>query len=151
MRPAVLFLCTGNSARSQMAEGFLRRWAGDRFDVCSAGLIPKAIHPLAVQVMKEVGISIRAHRSKHVREFLGEKVFSHLITFGDQEDRVTFTGFTDCVHWAVEDPAVVTGNEATRLEAFRRVRDRIAVCVQGWLESQKALAPARTRPSVTNP
>jgi len=120
-----------------MAEGILRRWAGDRFDVCSAGLIPKDVHPLAVRVMKEIGIDIRAQRSKHVRDYVGEKVFSHLVTFGDQEDDVTFTGFTECVHWVVEDPVAGGGDEAVRTERFRRARDQIAARIQAWLEEQR--------------
>jgi len=77
------------------------------------------------------------YRHAALRDYQGEKVFSHLVTFGDHEDDVAFTGFTECVHWVVEDPAVSTGDEATRVERFRRTRDQISARIQRWLEAQR--------------
>jgi len=122
----VLVLCTGNSARSQMAEGFLRHDAGDRFAVSSAGVNPTQVRPEAIAVMGEVAIDISGHRSKSVDEFRGQK-FDYVITVCDNANErcPLFPGQTTRIHWSFEDPAAVTGDEATRLAAFRKVRDQI--------------------------
>jgi arsenate reductase (thioredoxin) len=122
----VLILCTGNSARSQMAEGLLRQLAGDRFEVFSAGTKPSSVRPEAVAVMKEVGIDISGNRSKHVDEFAGE-VFDYVLTVCDnaKESCPLYPGHTSRLHRGFEDPAVVQGSEEVRLAAFRRVRDQI--------------------------
>lgn len=122
----VLILCTGNSARSQMAEGLLRHLAGDRFEVCSAGAKPSSVRPEAVAVMKEVGIDISGNRSKHVDEFAGE-AFDYVLTVCDnaKETCPLYPGHTNRLHQSFEDPALVQGSEEERLAAFRRVRDQI--------------------------
>jgi arsenate reductase len=123
----VLILCTGNSARSQMAEGLLRSSAGDRFDVFSAGTRPGSVRPEAIAVMSELGVSLAGHRSKHVREFDGQ-AFDYVITVCDDanESCPIFPGATERIHWSFPDPAAVAGTEAERLAAFRRVRDSLA-------------------------
>jgi len=122
----VLILCTGNSARSQMAEGLLRHDAGDRFEVHSAGTAPTRVRPEAVQVMNEVGIDISRHRSKSVDEF-AEQEFDYVLTVCDhaRETCPIFSGHTNRLHHSFEDPAIVEGSEEERLRIFRRVRDEI--------------------------
>jgi len=119
----VLFLCTGNSARSQMAEGLLRQMAGDRFDVFSAGRHPKGLHPRSVEVMKEVAIDIAHHRSKDVSEYAGEK-FDYVITVCDRAKQhcPVFPG-AEPIHWGFDDPAEAPAER--QVETFRRVRDEI--------------------------
>lgn len=125
----VLFLCTGNSARSQMAEAFLSHYASDRFEAFSAGLEPKEINPLAARVMEEVGISIAGQRSKSLFEYMGKVHFGYLITLcshAEQNCPAVFPGIGQRLHWDLEDPAASTGTEEERLDAFRRIRDEIA-------------------------
>jgi arsenate reductase len=126
-RKRVLILCTGNSARSQMAEGFLRHLAGDRFEVASAGVAPTRVRPEAITVMRELGIDISQHRSKSVDEFLGQP-FDYVITVCDNanEQCPVFPANTKRIHWSFADPADVKGDEESRLKVFRRVRDEIA-------------------------
>ena len=121
----VLILCTGNSARSQMAEGLLRHDAGDRFEVESAGVEPSHVRAQAIEAMREVGIDISGHRSKSVDEFVGQE-FDYVITVCDNANErcPLFPGKTRRIHWSFEDPAA-TGDEAARLTVFRRVRDEI--------------------------
>jgi arsenate reductase len=119
----VLFLCTGNSARSQMAEALLRHLAGETFEVFSAGTQPKGVHPRTVEVMKEIGIDVSRHTSKDVQQFLGEK-FDYVITVCDRAKQQCpiFPG-AEPIHWGFDDPADAA---ATReVETFRRVRDEI--------------------------
>ena len=125
-RKRVLILCTGNSARSQMAEGLLRHLAGDRFDVASAGVAPTQVRPEAIAVMRELGIDISHHRSKLVDEFLGQD-FDYVITVCDNanEQCPIFPSNTKRIHWSFEDPAAAAGDEQARLAVFRRVRDEI--------------------------
>jgi arsenate reductase len=122
----VLVLCTGNSARSQMAEGLLRHDAGDRFDVESAGLNPGQVRPEAIAVMKEIGVDISAHRSKHVDEFAGQQ-FDYVLTVCDNanESCPVLPGQGERLHRSFEDPAALQGGEQERLARFRRVRDEI--------------------------
>ena len=122
-RKRVLFLCTGNSARSQMAEGLLRSVASDRFDVVSAGTNPKGMHPRTVEVMKEVGIDITQQTSKDVKEFLDQR-FDYVITVCDRAKQQCpiFPG-AEPIHWGFDDPAEAP--DAHQLEMFRRVRDEI--------------------------
>jgi arsenate reductase len=126
MKERVLILCTGNSARSQMAEGLLRHEAGVRFEVESAGTKPGHVKPEAITVMKELGIDISAHRSKHVDEFKGQE-FDYVLTVCDNanESCPVFPGQTKRIHKAFEDPATFQGLEAERLALFRQVRDEI--------------------------
>jgi arsenate reductase (thioredoxin) len=122
----VLILCTGNSARSQMAEGLLRHDAGAKFDVESAGTKPSLVRPEAIAVMQEIGINIREHRSKHVDEFNGQ-AFDYVITVCDNasESCPVFFGSAQRLHHNFQDPAALPGSENERLDHFRRVRDQL--------------------------
>jgi arsenate reductase len=122
----ILILCTGNSARSQMAEGLLRHDAGDRFDVKSAGTRPGIVRPEAIEVMNELGIDISGHRSKHVDEF-AEQRFDYVITVCDhaRESCPVFFGAAQRLHRSFDDPAAGNGSEEERLALFRRVRDEL--------------------------
>ncbi len=127
MRQRVLFLCTHNSARSQMAEGLLRHSAGDRFDVFSAGTEATRVHPLAIEAMREIGIDISRQRSKKLDEFL-DQPFDFVITVCDQADEACpiFPGARKRLHWSFDDPSKAGGSEQERLRAFRAIRDEIA-------------------------
>ena len=129
----VLILCTGNSARSQMAEGLLRELGGDRFEVFSAGTRPAGVRPEAVEAMREVGVDISAHRSKSVDEFAGRE-FDYVVTVCDnaRESCPVFPGKTQRVHWSFDDPAAAGGAWDERLAAFRRVRDEIGARLREW-------------------
>jgi arsenate reductase (thioredoxin) len=133
-RPRVLFLCTHNSARSQMAEAFLQHLAGDRFEVASAGTEATRVHPLAIRAMQEVGIDISAHRSKTVDSLLGDP-WDYVITICDSANErcPLFPGRTTRLHWSFDDPSQATGTDQERLRTFRRVRDEIAKMIQNWL------------------
>jgi len=122
----VLILCTGNSARSQMAEGLLRHEGGGGLEVESAGTSPSSVRPEAIAVMRELGIDISRHRSKHVSEFDGE-YFDFVITVCDnaKESCPVFPGATQRLHRNFEDPAAASGSQEERLAAFRRVRDEL--------------------------
>jgi arsenate reductase (thioredoxin) len=135
-RTKVLFLCTGNSARSQMAEAFLRQRAGDRFEVHSAGLEARGINPYTVRVMEELGYDLGEQRSKDFTEYLGKQHFGYLITVCVQaEERCpsTFLGVSRRIHWPIDDPAAFEGSEEEILGQFRRARDEIAAHVEAWL------------------
>jgi arsenate reductase len=122
----VLILCTGNSARSQMAEGLLRHDGGESFEVESAGVEPSYVKPQAIEAMREIGIDISGHSSKSVDEFAGQD-FDYVITVCDNanEHCPVFPGNTKRIHWSFDDPATAEGDDATRLTVFRRVRDEI--------------------------
>ena len=126
MKRRVLILCTGNSARSQMAEGLLRHMAGDRFEVESAGVAPSFVRPEAIEAMREIGIDISTHRSKSVDEFLYQS-FDYVITVCDNANQQcpSFPGKAERVHWSIPDPAEVTGDENERLAAFGSARDEL--------------------------
>jgi arsenate reductase (thioredoxin) len=123
---SVLILCTGNSARSQMAEGLLRHDAGDRFEVFSAGVNPTRVRPEAIAAMQELGIDLSAHRSKHVNEF-ADRSFDYVLTVCDhaREACPIFTGKTVAIHRGFVDPADFNGSEEERMALFRKVRDEI--------------------------
>lgn len=136
-KPTVLILCTGNSARSQMAEGLLRNMAGDRFEVASAGTKPSSVRPEAIQAMQEIGISLEGHRSKSVDEFAGKPI-DYVITVCDnaKESCPIFPARTSRMHWPFEDPP--SPNEGTyeeRLRVFRMVRDQMRERFRHELES----------------
>ena len=137
MKARVLFLCTGNSARSQMAEGWLRHLAGDRFEVFSAGSHPVGLNPVSVEAMAEVGIDISAHRSKSVSEFLTQP-FEYVITVCDRakESCPIWPGPTHLLHWSFDDPAAVVGANEARRQLFRRVRDEILGRIKGFLAQE---------------
>ena len=131
----VLVLCTHNSARSQMAEGFIRALAGERFEVASAGAEATRVHPLAIRAMDEVGIDLRAHTSKTLDCFLDEK-WDYVITVCDSANQrcPLFPGAAARLHWSFDDPSAVQGTEAERVAAFRRVRDAIGAQLRRWLD-----------------
>ena len=133
-KDAILVLCTGNSARSQMAEGLLRRAAGDRFEIFSAGTRPSSLRAEATAVMAEIGIDISGQRSKSVDEFIG-RPFRFVITVCDnaRESCPVFPAQTERIHWSFEDPAAVDGTLTEREAAFRRIRDQIARRVEGFV------------------
>jgi arsenate reductase (thioredoxin) len=135
----VLFVCTHNSARSQMAEGFLREYGGGRFEAFSAGTEATAVRPEAIKAMAEVGIDISGHESKTVDRYLGQP-FAWVITVCDQarEACPVFPGADETAHWGFDDPSAATGDEDARMAVFRRVRDEIARRVRMF-----ALAAAR--------
>jgi arsenate reductase len=126
-KPVVLILCTGNSCRSHLAEGVLRHAAGDLLDVQSAGSNPAGhVHPQAVQVMKEIGIDISGHRSKHLNEFLNRDVETVITVCGNADQACpVFPGQVNRHHWGFDDPAKVKGTDGEVLAVFRRVRDEI--------------------------
>jgi len=131
----VLFLCTHNSARSQMAEGFLRHLAGDRFEVASAGTEATHVRPQAVRVMNELGIDISRQESKTLDRYLGEP-FDYVITVCDEANEACpfFPGAGERLHWSLPDPAAAQGTEEDRLlEVFRAVRDRLRQHIEGEL------------------
>ena len=130
----VLFLCTGNSCRSQMAEGLLRSIAGDLFEAHSAGTLPLGVNPAAVAAMAELGIDISAHRSEHVDSYLGRGIDT-VITVCDRaaSNCPTFPEGTHKIHWSFDDPAEAEGSDDQRMAVFRRVRDEIAGSLREWL------------------
>ncbi len=136
MKPKVLFLCTGNSARSQMAEGFLRQYAGDRFEVFSAGLEPSFINPLTIQVMEEKDVNMTGHYSKGLDQFLGKVHFAYLITVCSRADEKCpiFPGMGQRLHWPFEDPAAFQGSPEERLAKFRQVRDEIEAKIKDFVQ-----------------
>jgi arsenate reductase len=141
----VLFLCTGNSARSQMAEAFMRKYGGDQFEAYSAGLEPKEIHPYTRKVMKEIGINLAGQWSKHLSEYMGKMHFGYVITVCAQADAscpAVFPGMGQRLHWAFDDPAAFYGTDAQILDKFRQVRDEIDGRIQAWLQEQ-GVAPVQ--------
>lgn len=137
----VLILCTGNSARSQMAEGLLRYDHGNRFEVFSAGVEPSFVRPQAIAVMRELGIDISGHRSKSVDEFIGQE-FDLVITVCDNANErcPVFPGKTKRIHWSFDDPAAVSGSDEEKLAVFRRVRDEIRAKLNSLLASDASFA-----------
>jgi arsenate reductase (thioredoxin) len=135
MKSKVLFLCTGNSARSQMAEAFLRKYAGERFDVFSAGLEPQGINPLAAQVMEEIGFHLSGQHSKDVGQFLGNAHFGYVITVCAQaESRCPiFPGAGIRLHWPFEDPVAFQGTAEQKLNKFREIREQIRTRTESWV------------------
>jgi arsenate reductase len=129
-RARVLFLCVHNSARSQMAEGILRAWGGDRFEAFSAGSVATEVRPLAVRAMAELGIDIGGQRSKTTEAFSGE-AFDYVITVCDDAKEACpyFPGDRQ-LHWSFDDPAAATGTEEARLAVFRQVRDEIGARIR---------------------
>ena len=130
----VLIVCTGNSARSQIAEGLIRHEAGERFEVSSAGTQPTQVRKEAIQVMRELEIDISAHRSKPLTEFQGQE-FDFVITVCDKarEECPVFSGAPERLHWPFEDPAAFTEIGEARLQAFRKLRDKIHARVMVFL------------------
>ncbi len=146
MKPKFLFLCTGNSARSQMGEAFLRAYAGEHYDVFSAGLEPKGeILPIIQTVMSEVGISLEKQYSKSVNEYLGKMTFAYTVTVcGGAEEKCprVFLSMGKHLFWPFEDPAALTGTEAEILAGARIIRDQMDRKIRDWLVEQ-GIAPAK--------
>lgn len=131
----ILFLCTGNSCRSQMAEGLLRAMAGGRCEVFSAGTRPQGVHPDAVRVMREIGIDISQQRSQHVDEFLDAGIDRVIAVCSNaRESCPVFPGNVARLHWSFDDPAAAAGGAEARMAVFRRVRDEIGAALRNWLE-----------------
>jgi len=133
-KTTVLILCTGNSCRSHLAEGILRQAAGDLFDVHSAGSKPAGhVHPKAIAVMKEIGIDISSHTSKHMNEFLDRKIDTVITVCGNADQACPmFPGQVNRYHWGFEDPAHATGTEEEILNVFRSVRDQIKLVFEAY-------------------
>jgi arsenate reductase len=140
-RKKVLIVCTGNAARSQIAEGLLRHDAGDRFEVFSAGIYPSYVRPLAIEAMREVGIDISAQRSKSVEEFADQDI-DYVITVCDHANEVcpVFPAKTKRIHWSIADPVAAWGDDEAQLQAFRVARDDIRERFRKWLAEEPASA-----------
>jgi arsenate reductase len=134
----VIFLCVGNSARSQMAEAFLRKYAGSHFEVYSAGLDPRPIHPYTIEVMRELGYDLSGQYPKELKQYLGSTHFGIVITLcAESEERCpTMPGVATRLYWPFEDPAAFEGTEEEKLAKFREVRDQVNEKVQAWLKSR---------------
>jgi arsenate reductase len=134
----VLFLCTGNSARSQMAEALLRKYASDRFEAYSAGLEPGVVNPYTIKVLEEIGVDTSQHSSKPLTTYLGKVHFGYLITVcGNAEKNCpVFPGMGIRQHWPLEDPAAFQGTPEETLVKFREIRDQIDERVRDWLDEQ---------------
>jgi len=139
MKPTILILCTGNSCRSHLAEGILRAAAGDSFNVQSAGSKPAGyVHPLAIQVMKEIGLDIAGHHSKHMNEFLNQPVETVITVCGNADQACPiFPGQANRHHWGFYDPAHATGTEEEKLAVFRRVRDEIKMVFEAYAAGRR--------------
>jgi arsenate reductase len=130
----VLIICTGNSARSQMAEGLVCQAAGDRFDVRSAGTEPTQVRPEAIEAMRELGIDISSHRSKSIEEFADQE-FDYVITVCDnaRQNCPVFPGGGRYIHWSIDDPAATQGSDDERKSIFRRIRDELATRIRSFV------------------
>jgi arsenate reductase len=138
MKQRVLFLCTHNSVRSQMAEGFLRALAGDRFEVGSAGTEATRVHPMAVRAMREVGVDISGHTSKTVEQLV-DQPWDYVITVCDAANEAcpVFPKRSTRLHWSFQDPSQATGTDDERLAVFRRVRDEIKDRLTEWTRRKR--------------
>ena len=139
-KPRVLILCTRNSARSQMAEAFLKKYAGDRFEVYSAGFNPTEIHPLTLKVMEEVGLDLSSQHAKSVKEYLGKVIFTYLITVCEKAEKdcpIAFPGVLLRMYWPFEDPVAGIGSDTRKLQSFREIRDKIEKRIQLWLREME--------------
>ena len=135
-KPRLIFLSTNNSARSQMAEAFMRKYAGDRIEPHSAGLTPKPIHPYTIQVMDEIGVDLSGQSSKGVETYLAKTLFTYLISvcdYAEQNCPTAWLGIRDRIHWTIDDPDKFKGTEAEKLLKFRQVRDHLQLMVKDWL------------------
>ena len=135
----ILFLCTGNTARSQMAEAFLRKYAGRHFEAHSAGFTPSVINPYTERVMREIGIDLSGQHSKSVKEYLGKMSFTYLITVCAEAEAkcpTTFPGISQRLSWPFDDPAAVGRSEEEKLQKFREVRDQIEKRIRLWIEEK---------------
>lgn len=142
IKKKVLFVCTGNSVRSQMAEGLLKTLGDGRWEVRSAGMIQSFVHPLAIRVMEEMGIDLSKQTSKSMDRFTNEK-FDYVITLCDHAAQFcpTFGGWGKRLHWPFEDPAGAVGTTEERLAVFRRIRDGIKMKIEEFLKSESSEIP----------
>ena len=149
-KPTVLILCTGNSCRSHLAEGLLRAAAGDLFNVASAGSKPAGyVHPLAIAAMKEIGIDISAHTSKHMNEFLAGEVETVITVCGNADQACPiYPGQVNRHHWPFEDPAHATGTEEEKMEMFRRVRNEIRRTFTAYADGRRDERKATAKKAV---
>jgi arsenate reductase len=139
MKPTILILCTGNSCRSHLAEGILSAASGNSLNAQSAGSKPAGyVHPLAIQVMKEIGIDISGHRSKHMDEFLQQKIETVITVCGNADQACPmFPGQVNRYHWGFDDPAHATGTDEEKLAVFRRVRDEIKMVFEAYAAGRR--------------
>lgn len=136
----VLFLCTANSARSQIAQAMLERFGDDKFEAYSAGLDPSVVNPLTIEVLNEVGISMEGKVAKSVNLYMGHVKFEYLVTVcarAEERCPVTFPGISNRLHWAFDDPAKAEGTHEQKLAKFRQVRDEIRDRVISWVEGMR--------------
>lgn len=135
----VLFLCTSNSARSQMAEALLSKYAGWYFDVYSAGLYPKEIHPYTIAIMREIGMDLSSRHSKPIAEFAGHMHFGYLITVCSKAESECpiFPGVSNRLYWPFEDPSAFEGTEKEKLAKFRHVCQQIDIKIRDWLNAEQ--------------
>ncbi len=140
-KPKVVFLCTGNSARSQMAEAFLKKHAGEHFEVYSAGFEPQGIHPFTIKVMEELGYDLKDQYSKELKEFLEKVHFGIVITVCEKAEKTCpiIPGVSTRLFWSFEDPAAFEGTEQEKINKFRQVRDQIHQKIQVWLKERGIL------------
>ena len=145
-KPAILILCTGNSCRSHLAEGILRHVAGDILDVHSAGSKPAGyVHPLGIQVMREIGIDISAHRSKHMNDFLDQLIETVITVCGNADQACpVYPGQRNRHHWGFDDPAHATGTDDEKLAVFRRVRDEIRQVFTAYADGRRDQQKAKS-------
>ncbi len=138
----VLFLCTHNSSRSQMAEGLLQARGGPAYEVFSAGTQPRMVHPLAIKAMREIGIDLSAHRAKSLEEFRTQPLMDLVITVCDEAAEACpyFPNARHQVHWGFPDPSQAQGSEEEQLSAFRHIRDQIAAKIDQFLNRQPSLS-----------
>ena len=145
VKPTILILCTGNSCRSHLAEGILRAAAGDILNAQSAGSMPAGyVHPFAIQVMKEIGIDISGHHSKHMDEFLKQPVETVITVCGNADQACPmFPGQVNRYHWGFDDPAHATGTNEEKLAVFRRVRDEIRRVFEAYAAGRRDQAKVK--------
>ena len=138
-KPTILILCTGTSCRSHLAEGVLQKALGDGYDVQSAGSKPAGyVHPLAIRVMREIGIDISGHRSKHLNQFMKQPVETVITVCGNADQACPiFPGQVNRYHWGFDDPAHAAGNEEEKLAVFRRVRDEIKKVFEAYAAGRR--------------
>ncbi|MFX0106354.1 MAG: arsenate reductase ArsC [Candidatus Hodarchaeota archaeon] len=137
-KPNVIFLCTGNSARSQMAEAFLKKYANEHFEVYSAGFEPQGINPFTLKVMEELDYNLKNQYSKELKEFLGKVHFGIVITVCEKAEKTCpiIPGVSTRLFWSFEDPEAFEGTEQERINKFRQVRDQIHEQIQLWLRER---------------
>lgn len=146
-KPNVIVLCTGNSARSQMGEAFIRQYLGHLFNVYSAGLDPKGMNPYTVRVMDEIGVDVRGQASESVADYMGKMPFAYAITVcghADEHCPSALWAGGEKLHWAFDDPASAEGDDETKLGQFRTIRDAIQARVIAWANTLNTPIPPET-------